>query len=140
MMNFERLFLTEKNEFYRVALDFEDIAFIMVTDTLDQTPKEYLRSIMDEDGETAENFFEVKIAICRELVEEEKQKITGFIEDLLSYKPDIDYSIQFFSLDEELNISYSNEEELADFLTYINKMFDTNITFKFSSINKLIQK
>ncbi|MES9680496.1 hypothetical protein, partial [Bacillus safensis] len=91
-------------------------------------------------GETAENFFEVKIAICRELVEEEKQKITGFIEDLLSYKPDIDYSIQFFSLDEELNISYSNEEELADFLTYINKMFDTNITFKFSSINKLIQK
>ncbi|UTR15803.1 hypothetical protein MM221_04280 [Salipaludibacillus sp. LMS25] len=139
-MNFERLFITESNEFYRVALDYKDLAYIMVTDTLKPTPREYLLSIMDEDGESAENFLNVKIAMCSELSQKERTKLRGFLEDLFSYKPDLDYSVEFFLLDEEMDIRSSNEEELAAFLAQVNRVFGTNVSFQFSSTNKLIQK
>ncbi|WP_017470601.1 hypothetical protein [Amphibacillus jilinensis] len=139
-MNFERLILTESNEFYRVSFDYKSLAYIMMVDTLKPTPKAYMQAVMNEDEEPADNFIDVRVGTCKKLSEDERSKIRIFVDNLISYKPNLDYSIEFFDLKEDVYIGQATEQELHKFLSEINDAFNTSISFSFSTINNLIQK
>ena len=140
-MNFSRYYLTEKHEFYRFDEDSETIAYFLITDTKNRTPKSYGKAIFDDSFEPLDNYFSVKVGVLDDLTEKQKEWILSFAESLLSYKYDIDYSVDFFDLNCDFVVDYPYGSWLTDLIEMINNQFGSDIQVKnMQSFMNLIQK
>lgn len=140
-MNFSRYFLTEKHEFYRFDEDSETIAYFLITDTKKPTPESYGKAIFDDSFEPSDNFFSAKVGVLDDLTEKQKEWILSFAESLLSYKYDIDYSVDFFDLNCDFEVDYPSGSWLTDLIEKINNQFGSGIQVENTqSFMNLIQK
>lgn len=140
-MNFSRYFLTEKHEFYRFDEDSETIAYFLITDTKNRTPESYGKALFDDSFESSDNFFSVKVGVLDDLTEKQKEWILSFAESLLSYKYDIDYSVDFFDLNCDFEVDYPYRSWLTDLIENINNQFGSDIQVENTkSFRNLIQK
>lgn len=140
-MNFSRYFLTEKHEFYRFDEDSETISYFLITDTKNRTPESYGKAIFDDSFEPSDNYFSVKVGVLDDLTEKQKEWILSFAESLLSYKYDIDYSVDFFDLNCDFEVDYPSGSWLTEFIEMVNDQFGSDIQVKnMQSFMNLIQK
>ena len=47
-MDFKRLILTSKNEFYRFSKNYNDLAYVLLTDNLKKTPNSFGKNLYDD--------------------------------------------------------------------------------------------
>ena len=140
-MNFSRYFLTEKHEFYRFDEDSETIVYFLITDTKNRTPESYGKALFDDSFEPSDNDFSVKVGVLDDLTEKQREWILSFAESLLSYKYDIDYSVDFFELNCDFEVDYPYGSWLTDLIEMLNNQFGSDIQVKnMQSFMNLIQK
>ncbi|MBC1339623.1 hypothetical protein [Listeria innocua] len=140
-MEFERLFLTPKYEFYRFSLNYDDVAYLLITDNFNPAPPEFGTPFFDNTFEPNENQISVQCGVLRKLSENEDNYLQSFIEGLLGFKPSIDYSIDYFKIKRELEFDYPTEKGFKELLAQINTLFSSNVIINdFSSFNNIIQK
>ncbi|EUJ25198.1 hypothetical protein [Listeria cornellensis] len=140
-MDFERLLLTDSSELFKFSIDFEDVAYLLLIDTFSKAPKGFGEKIMDDDFVPNSNHIIVKCGLRRELSAEERDFILSFAESILSFKPSIDYMIDFFYVDTELESDYPEEQGVLDLVDVVNKVFKSDIVIKnASSMNNIMQK
>ncbi|WP_051912736.1 hypothetical protein [Carnobacterium funditum] len=139
-MESERLFLIQKNECYRFNIDLEVIACLLLTDTFSEAPKEYSEAIMDNNPDPSENFIFVQVGVTRELSEQEREELLSFTDGLLIVKHDIDYFVDFFDINKEIQFNYPHDIGSSDLITKVNTIFETDIEIKnVKSFNNLLQ-
>ncbi|MBC1911461.1 hypothetical protein HCJ70_02835 [Listeria booriae] len=120
-MDFQRLLLTKDCELFRFSAGLESIAYLLFIPN--------------------DNHILVQCAILRELTTLEREEILSFAEKLLSSKPSIDYMVDFFHAEADLESDYPEGDGVFDLVNKTNELFKSNIVIKdTSSINNLIQK
>lgn len=142
-MNFERLLLTKNSEFYRFSRDYVDIAYLLIFDSFSKANSSFGEQFFDSDFEPRDNHIIVKVGLLRNLNENEKNEINSFVDGLLSFKPSVDYVIDFFKVPEELEFDYPTDEGFVELIEKINKMFDLNreiVVHNIDSFNNILQK
>lgn len=141
-MEFERLLLTKNSEFYRFSQNYGDVAYVLILDSFSKAPSNFGEQFFEEGFEPRENFLIVKIALLREIDGKEKNELTSFVESLLSFKPSIDYVIDFFEISEELEFDYPKENGFIELVEKINSTFNLNHEIKVNNIdsfNNIVQ-
>ncbi|MBC6308928.1 hypothetical protein HCJ66_05115 [Listeria sp. FSL L7-1582] len=140
-MDFERLLLTDRIELFKFSIDFNDVAYLLLIDTFSKAPKSFGEKILEDDFIPNNNHIIVKCGTRRELSLGEREYILSFVESLLSLKPSIDYLVDFFYVDADLEAEYPENDGVFDLVDKINDLFKTNIVIKnASSINHIMQK
>ncbi|AQY51793.1 hypothetical protein PWEIH_00885 [Listeria weihenstephanensis FSL R9-0317] len=140
-MDFERFLLTDTSEFFKFSIEFEDIAYLLLVDTFAKAEKSFGERIFEDDFVPNDNHILVKCGIRRELTIKEREYILSFVEGLLSFKPSIDYLVDFFDVDVDLESGYPEGDGIIDLVERINELFESNIVIKdASTINNIIQK
>ncbi|MBC1458818.1 hypothetical protein [Listeria newyorkensis] len=140
-MDFERLLLTDSSELFKFSIEFDDVAYLLLIDTFSKAPKSFGEKILDDDFIPNSNHIVAKCGMRRELSTEERESILSFAESMLSFKPSIDYTIDFFYVDKELESGYPEGQGVIDLVDVVNTVFKTEIVIKNpSSINNIIQK
>lgn len=139
-MNFERLILTKDYEFYRFSQDYSDVAYLLLTDNFKKAPISFGESFFDDDFSPNDNWITVQCATRKALDEHDQQEILSFVEGLLSFKPSIDYIVDFFYLSNDLEFNYPSEAGFVELTEKVNLIFNSAIKIHVgSSFNNLIQ-
>lgn len=113
----------------------------LITDTKNRTPESYGKAIFDDSFEPSDNYFSVKVGVLDDLTEKQKEWILSFAESLLSYKYDIDYSVDFFDLNCDFEVDYPSGSWLTEFIEMVNDQFESGIQVENTqSFMNLIQK
>ena len=55
-MDFKRLILTSKNEFYRFSKNYNDLAQVLLTGNFKKAPKSFGKDLYDDDFMSSENW------------------------------------------------------------------------------------
>ncbi|MBC2174655.1 hypothetical protein [Listeria booriae] len=140
-MGFQRLLLTKDCELFRFSAGIESIAYLLFVDTFSPAPKSFGEAMFENDFIPNDNHILVQCAILRELTTLEREEILSFAEKLLSSKPSIDYMVDFFYAEADLESDYPEGDGVFDLVNKTNELFKSNIVIKdTSSINNLIQK
>ena len=139
-MNFERLILTKDYEFYRFSQDYSDVAYLLLTDNFKKASSNFGEAFFDYDFSPNDNWITVQCATRKNLDEPEQQEILSFVEGLLSFKPSIDYLVDFFYLSNDLEFNYPSEAGFVELTEKINLIFNSAIKIHVgSSFNNIIQ-
>lgn len=140
LMKFDRLILTTKHEVYRFNRNDNTIAYLLLEDAFSQADESFGRLFLDNEFIPRENQILVKVASTRELETEERDFLLSFIDGMLSFKPSIDYVVDFFELAEEIVFDYPIDRGFLDLIEKINLAFNSTITIKhIETFNYLIQ-
>lgn len=124
---FERLFLTNKYEFFRFSKNYDDLAYMLLTHNF----------LLDEDINT----YTVKIAIRQQLSDDEEQYLLSFVNGLLTFKPNIEYVSDFLSVKKDIEFDYPEDEGFVSLIKQVENVFDVDIDIKnISTFNEHIQK
>ena len=139
-MKFERLILTKDYEFYRFSQDYSDVAYLLLTDNFKKASSNFGEAFFDDDFSPNDNWITVQCATRKDLDEPEQQEILSFVEGLLSFKPSIDYLVDFFYLSTDLEFNYPSEAGFVELTEKINLIFNSAIKIHVgSSFNNIIQ-
>lgn len=138
-MTYHRLFITEVAEMYHLYTE-KTSCYVLILDTQQATPKAYLESVNDADGDLATNFSKIMVAYTGKISKRERDSVFQFIEGLFLSKMAIDLQVEEIGIVEEINTYMTTEEELTNFLFTINHIFGQSINFDFKSVNNLLQK
>lgn len=140
-MDFQRLLLTKDCELFRFSAGIESIAYLLFVDTFSPAPKSFGEAFFDVDFIPNDNRILVQCAILRKLTTLEREEILSFAEKLLSLKPSIDYMVDFFHAEADLESDYPEGDGVFDLVNKANELFKANIVMKdTSSINNIVQK
>lgn len=133
-MNFERLILTKDYEFYRFSQDYSDVAYLLLTDNFKKAPNNFGETFFDDDfSPNNNNWITVQCATRKDLDEHERQEILSFVEGLLSFKPSIDYMMDFFYLSNDLEFNYLSAAGFVELTERINLIFNSAIKIQVGS-------
>lgn len=139
-MNFERLILTKGYEFYRFSQNYNELAYLLLTDNFKKAPNNFGEAFFDDDFNPSDNWIKVQCATRKALDEHERQEILSFVDGLLNFKPSIDYMVDFFDLAKDLEFNYPTEVGFVELTEKINIIFNSDIKIQFgSSFNNIIQ-
>lgn len=140
LMDFERLVLTKKEEFFRFSMNFEVIAYLLLEDTFSKTDKKFGELFFEDDFIPEENHILVKIGTMKTLENNEREFLLSFADGLLRFKPSVDYVVDFFDIKEEIFFDYPKDKGFFELIQKINSNFNSNISIaNVQSFNDLIQ-
>ncbi|MBP1042444.1 hypothetical protein I6N95_15605 [Vagococcus sp. BWB3-3] len=96
--------------------------------------------IFDDEFEPNDNHIRVIFGLLRDITEEERAFLLSFMESLLSFKPSIDYRVEYVEVANELEFDYPEEKGFVQLVNQVNSLFDVTIQITdYSSFNNLIQ-
>uniref|UniRef100_UPI00403F9A1B hypothetical protein n=1 Tax=Candidatus Enterococcus willemsii TaxID=1857215 RepID=UPI00403F9A1B len=143
-MQFDRLILTKEVEFYQFSYrerPYEIVAYLLLQDAFKPASKEFGWQFYDYDFEPNDNQIFVKIGTLHELSDVEREYLLSFTDGLLRFKPSINYVVDFFKMDFDIECDYPKDEGFLEFVDKINSIFKTTIALtNVQSINNLVQE
>ncbi len=140
-MYFERLLLTNKYEIYRFSREIEVITYLVFEDTFSKAGQAFGDAIYEQDFEANDNQIVVRCATLADFTEKDREEILSFCESMLSFKPSIDYCVDFFPIEHEITFNYPYDAGFAEMIAQFNKLFGMTMTVEnYGSFNNLIQK
>lgn len=76
-----------------------------------------------------------------ELSDVEREYLLAFTDGLLRFKPSINYVVDFFKMDFDIECDYPKDEGFLELVDKINSIFKTTIALtNVQSINNLVQE
>lgn len=140
-MDFERLFITKKSEFFRFSEKGNDMGYLLLYDTFSKAPDRFGEQFFEDDFEPNENHIVVQYAHRSDLTDIHREAALSFVEGLLSFKPNIDYVVDFFYAEQDLEFDYPTNRGFVELIEKINRLFNTNIVINdFQSFNNILQQ
>lgn len=141
IMEFQRWLLTNKVEIYHFTKDTDSIAYLMFEGTFSKARQEFGDSIFDDDFEPKNNHFIIKCATLKGFTDVDRKEILSFCDKILGFKPSIDYLVDFFSIEKEIEFSYPQDFGFKEMINQFNKTFQINIVLSdYQSFNTLVQR
>lgn len=111
-----------------------------MTDNFKKAPNNFGEAFFDDDFSPNDNWITVQCATRKDLDEHDRQEILSFAEGLLSFKPSIDYMVDFFYVTEDFEFNYPSEAGFVELTEKINLLFNSAIKIHVgSSFNNIIQ-
>ena len=143
-MDFERLLLTKNCEFYRFSRDYDDVAYLLIIDTFSKATVSFGKQFFDDDFEPRENQIIVKVFGIKDkgISETDREELNSFVESLLSFKPSIDYVVEFEEVSKELEFDYPSKDGFIELIEKIDKLIDAKYQVKVKNVdsfNNLLQ-
>ncbi|EOT25877.1 hypothetical protein [Enterococcus saccharolyticus] len=120
-MYFERLLLTNKYEIYRFSREIEVITYLVFEDTFSKAGQAFGDAIYDQDFEANNNQIVVRCATLADFTEKDREEILSFCESMLSFKPSIDYCVDFFLIIWAKNSALQCRDESPLYLFFFYK-------------------
>lgn len=117
------------------------MGYLLLFDTFSKAPDAFGEQFFEDDFEANENHIIVQYACRSDLTDMHREFVLSFVESLLSFKPSIDYVVDFFYIKQDLEFDYPTNKGFAELVEKINMLFNTNIIINdFQSFNNILQQ
>jgi hypothetical protein len=140
-LDFERLFITKESEFFRFSEEGNDMGYLLLFDTFSKASDKFGTLFLEDNFEPNENHIVVQYAYRSDLTDMDREFILSFVEGLLSFKLSIDYVVDFFYVEQDLEFDHPTNRGFVELVEKINRLFNRNIMINdFQSFNNILQQ
>ncbi|KMT60198.1 hypothetical protein X560_1124 [Listeria fleischmannii 1991] len=117
------------------------MGYLLLFDTFSKASDKFGTPFFEDDFEPNENHIVIQYAYRSDLTDMDREFILSFVEGLLSFKPSIDYVVDFFYVEQDLEFDYPTNSGFVELVEKINRLFNRNIMINdFQSFNNILQQ
>lgn len=117
------------------------MGYLLLFDTFSKASDKFGTLFLEDNFEPNENHIVVQYAYRSDLTDMDREFILSFVEGLLSFKPSIDYVVDFFYVEQDLEFDHPTNRGFVELVEKINRLFNRNIMINdFQSFNNILQQ